>query len=244
MKKTKPPTKILASLAAAIIVLCGGAVQAQPVIANAFPDGTYQLQSAKALTFTATASAGITNISVQLSATKLTGGTSLRNLTSASGLTVTGPSTSESVSAPLTSNRLYSATIQVTDANGATTSSSLTFDTISPAYVFEAEDFDYNGGQFFDNPQTNAYANLAATTSDAYNLNGGGAYRPVGTSANGGAGLSTESTGDTPRAPYIGTGKTDYDVGYTDSGDWGNYTRHYPAGVYNIYMRAANPNGR
>src|ERR1035437_8826500 len=245
ISKIKLPTSIIAGLAAAGIMLCGSAVQAQPAIANVFPNGAYQLQSTNALTFNATSSVGITNISVALNATKLTGGSILRNLTSASGLTVTGPATSESVSGPLTSNRLYSVTIQVTDANGATASTNLSFDTISPAYVFESEAFDYNSGQYIDNPQTNAYRTLAAVGGvDAYNLNGGSSYRPVGNATNGGAGLSTEGTGDKPRVPYIGTGHTDYDVGYTDSGDWANYTRHYPAGLYNIYMRAANPNGR
>ena|GEM_PF-788093 len=245
ISKMKLPTSIIAGLAAAGIMLCGSAVQAQPAIANVFPNGAYQLQSTNALTFNATSSVGITNISVALNATKLTGGSILRNLTSASGLTVTGPATSESVSGPLTSNRLYSVTIQVTDANGATASTNLSFDTISPAYVFESEDFDYNSGQYIDNPQTNAYRTLAAVGNvDAYNLNGGSSYRPVGNATNGGAGLSTEGTGDKPRVPYIGTGHTDYDVGYTDNGDWANYTRHYPAGLYNIYMRAANPNGR
>jgi len=38
---------------------------------------------------------------------------------------------------------------------------------------------------------------------------------------------------------YIGTGKTDWDVGYTDGGDFGSYTRHYPAGTYNLFARAA-----
>ena len=244
ISKMKLPTSIIAGLAAAGIMLCGSAVQAQPAIANVFPNGAYQLQSTNALTFNATSSVGITNISVALNATKLTGGSILRNLTSASGLTVTGPATSESVSGPLTSNRLYSVTIQVTDANGATASTNLSFDTISPAYVFESEDFDYNSGLYIDNPQTNAYRNLAAVGGvDAFNTDGGGSYRPVGNATNGGAGLSTEGCSDKTRAPYIGTGHTDYDVGYTGNGDWANYTRHYPPGLYNIYMRASNPNG-
>jgi hypothetical protein len=54
--------------------------------------------------------------------------------------------------------------------------------------------------------------------------------------------LATEDTGDTKRVAYVGTGKTDYDVGWTAGGHFGNYTRHYPAGAYNVYMRASQPN--
>jgi hypothetical protein len=32
----------------------------------------------------------------------------------------------------------------------------------------------------------------------------------------------------------------DYDVGFNNSGNWGNYTRTFPAGNYNIYMRGAD----
>jgi len=32
----------------------------------------------------------------------------------------------------------------------------------------------------------------------------------------------------------------DYDVGFNSGGDWGNYTRHFPAGSYNVYMRGSN----
>ena len=32
------------------------------------------------------------------------------------------------------------------------------FDTYNPSYTWEAEDYDHDGAQFIDNPQTNAYA--------------------------------------------------------------------------------------
>ncbi len=49
--------------------------------------------------------------------------------------------------------------------------------------------------------------------------------------------------GDKPRLPYIGTTNRDYDVGFTDGGDFGSYTRNYPAGTYNVYMRGADGGG-
>jgi CotH kinase protein/Lamin Tail Domain/Carbohydrate binding domain len=234
---------IITGLAVVCLMLCGNTTQAQVTITGIFPNGTYQFQATNALSFTASSPAGISpaNITVQLTATSLPGQSFISNLTGVNGLAVTGAPTSRKVSAPLTSNTVYTAVIQVTDANNNVTSTNVSFDTISPAYTFEAEDYNYNGGNFFDNPQTDAYAGLNATYGvDAQNSDfggGGSAYRP--------SGLNTEANGDIPRLPYIGTGKTDYDVGWNNagSGNWGNYTRTFPAGSYNIYMRAANPNG-
>ncbi len=93
---------------------------------------------------------------------------------------------------------------------------------------------------FKDNPQTNFYSNLNSQLGVDFNNpnyntgnDGGAPYRPQG--------LETEQDGDTTRLAYAN--KTDYDVGYNSGGNWANYTRTYPAGTYNIYMRGANPNG-
>ena len=158
---------------------------AQPAINNVYPNGTYLLQPSSTLSFTASSAAGVTNVSVQLTLTNMSTLQSyVRTLTSAYGLTISGPATSQTVSAPLITNALYSAEIQVTDATNGTASQTVIFDTIS-GYVFEAEDYDYtaNGtsGLFFDNPQTNAYANLGATAGiDCWNGSSGGSssYRP------------------------------------------------------------------
>jgi hypothetical protein len=227
---------LLSGVAAAAIA------QAQPVITNIFPDGLYQFQPSPKLSFVTTAPAGVTNISVQLTGAKLMGTTFLKVYTSASGLTLTPAPGGQSVSAPLVSNTLYSATIEVTDANGASTTSTLSFDTISPAYTFEAEDYDYNGGKYIDNPTVDAYRGLVATDGmDAHNGSGGNQdYRPHDPTA---GGLATEACGDKPRSQYASAGQTDYDVGWNSSGNWANYTRHFPRGTFNIFMRGANPNG-
>src|SRR6266850_455791 len=216
--------------------------EAQPVISNVYPNGTNMFQPSSTLSFTASSPAGITNVTVGLTVTSLYKGTSfLKNLTAASGLTIIGPTTSLSVSAALTSNTLYSAAIQIRDANGAVANQTVTFDTINPSYTWEAEDWDYDGGQYIDNPQTNAYAGRTTGVGDAQNSNGGAAYRPIN------PGLSTEGIGSPEtsyrRLQYIGSGLTDYDVGFTDGGDFGQYTRHYPTGTYNLFARAAGGNG-
>ncbi len=229
-----------AALLSVLVIL--GIAQAQPTITSVYPDGATQFQPTAKLSFVATAPAGVTNISVQLTGTKMSGATFLKVYTSANGLTVTPAGNAKNVSAPLTSNIVYSATIQVTDADGASTNAIVSFDTISPAYTFEAEDYDYGSGKFVDNPQTNAYRGLVAADGvDAHNGSGGNQdYRPHDTT---GGGLATEGCGDKPRLLYTSSGQTDYDVGWNSSGNWANYTRHFPLGTYNIYMRGANPNG-
>lgn len=223
-------------------LLLGGSAEAQPTIANVNPTGTYQFQATNGLSFTASSAAGITAVTVQLSGSTLTGTAILKNYSLGNGLTTSGAATSYTVNAPLATNALYTATISVTDGNSQTANASVSFDTIAPAFTFEAEDFDYtsNGiaGLFIDNPQTNAYAGLASTEgTDCYNNSvgsGNASYRPQG--------LETENAGDKPRAQYS-TGKTDYDVGYNNGGEFANYTRHYPAGLYNVYLRGSGGNG-
>ena len=204
-------------------------------------------QYSPTLSFVASSTAGVTNVTVALTAKKLNGQTLVQNLTASKGLTITGPNTGETVSVVLKSNRFYTAAITIQDANGASANQTVSFDTIRPSYTFEVEDWDYTdaattSGLYIDNPQTNAYAGRTATDGiDVHSSgNGGHAYRPGGDDLTGG--WSTEGCGDTPRAQYL-NGLTDYDVGFTDGGEWANYTRHYPAGTYNIYMRAANNNG-
>jgi hypothetical protein len=232
---------------AACILLCGSLAQAQS-ITGVYPNGTNLFQPSPTLSFTASSTVAVTNVTVQLTVTSLSAGTTfVKSLTAASGLTISGPSTSESVSAALTSNTLYSATIQIWDANGATASQTIAyFDTIIPVYTWEAEDWDYTDGttdgKYIDNPQTNAYANLLTAAGGSGNA-GPGAYRPDTNSSGSFLYPSTEVNGDIPRKAYIGTGFTDYDVGWTGTGLFENYTRHYPAGTYNLYARASGGNG-
>ena len=231
----------------AIIALAASAVAyAQPTLNSIYPDGTVQFQPTNVLAFNIGSAVGITSLTVQLSGTNLTGTGTTQLLTNGSGLTVTGPATSETATAVLSNNIVYTAVIQAADAGGPTTTT-VVFDTITPSYTWEAEDFDYTNGLYFDNPQTNAYDGLVATVNvDGYNPNnpsGGGAgltYRP--TPATGASGnLGVENVSDIPRAAYVGTGQTDYDQGWNNGGSglWGNYTRHFPAGRWNIFMRGA-----
>jgi len=163
-------------------------------------------QYSPTLSFVASSTAGVTNVTVALTAKKLNGETLVQNLTASKGLTITGPNTGETVSVVLKSNRFYTAAITIQDASGASANQTVSFDTIRPSYTFEVEDWDYTdtatstSGLYIDNPQTNAYALRTATDGiDVHSSgNGGHAYRPGGDDLTGG--WSTEGCGDTPRA--------------------------------------------
>ena len=231
-----------AGIVAAVTLLSHTAI-AQPTISGAYPNGAYQFQYTNSLAFTAASSAGIANVSVTLTPTSVFGVQGFpQTLTSSSGLTISGNANNQSVSAPLTSNTLYSVQIIVTDINTASTTNGFSFDTISPVYTWEARDWDYTSNSvtlFIDNPQTNGYLTWASTAEvDFHSVNlgsGSASYRPQG--------LETESAGDVPRLAYSPfTTNQDYDVGFNNGGNWANYTRHYPPGQYNVFIRASDGN--
>ncbi len=209
-------------------------------ITNVSPDGSALFNPAGTFSFTASsfgAPVDPNNIVVQVTATNVWQHGYVSNLDTSSGLTITGPSTNLNVSFSTTSNTMYSVLMQIVDTNGTPSSTTVTFDTIIPTYTFEAEDFDYGGGSYIDNPQTNAYNGLDGVLDIDYHLitQHGGDYNRVG--------LTTENLNEKLRPQYNGTGKQDYDVGFNDGGNWGNYTRNYPSGTYNIYVRASNGTG-
>jgi len=242
------------ALAAACALFSGAVAQAQPTLNRIYPDGTVQFQPTNQLAFTlgSTAPSGISaaSVSVTLYITNLSWvGVSTQVVTTTSGLTLTGPASLRVGTLPLTNmNVQYTAVIQAADTTGDLDSTN-TFDTIIPGYTWEAEDYDYGGGKYFDNPQTNAYAGLVATLNlDAFNPSGGASdYRPVMTGADTGGDLATEVNSDTPRIQYTNpkNPQSDYDETANNlaAGLWGNYTRHYPAGKWNIYARCSATGG-
>jgi endoglucanase len=200
-----------------------------PAITGVYPDGTTFFQFTNVLTFVVSSPAGIATNSV---------GLVLDGVNRSGALEFSGASSNWTVrylNLPFNTN--HTAVISVTNLNGASTSAAVTFDTFQDgAYTWEAEDYDYGGGHYFDNPQVDAYANLpAAAGVDYSDVNFGGTYlyRPGGT--------ATEITADTPRPQFAGA--YDYNIGYFSTGEWGNYTRHYPAGTFNVWGRFAAGGG-
>jgi hyaluronate lyase len=201
-----------------------------PVVSGTYPNGTNLFQSTNTLAFNLASAFGVSsnNIMVTLNGTPVT------------NLTLAGSATNWNVAySHLEPDQIYTVIIKATDTNGNVTTASNSFDTFSAAnYTWEAEDFDYNGGHFIDNPQIDAYVGLgAAVNIDTHQVNFAGTdlYRTNG--------MDTEINGDTVRAQYQGTGYSDYSIGYFSPGSWANYTRHFPAGHYNVYARLASGGG-
>lgn len=211
-------------------------------INNIFPnDNTALFNVTNTLSFSA-ASAGYainaTGVQVILNGSNVT-----------SGLQITGAG-SDNISVSYTNlvlNETYAGQITVSNTGGAVVTSAIQFDTFNSNYfTWEAEDFDFNGGQFIDNPviSTNSpdsyYNTVGVSNIDEYVPNYS-ATQPHLWRTN--DEVSTALAGDTPRAQFTAAGIPDYLVGYFNPGDWVNYTRTYPAGTYNIYGRLANGNG-
>lgn len=136
--------------------------------------------AASGISFTATTLT--TTNEIKTSAIKLF----LNGVDVSSGLVVSSPSTNVSVSySGLASNTVYDARIELEDAPGRRTTNCFVFDTFSDAYLastavktIECEDYDFNGGSFFDDPPPSGWG-----TDGVGPYNGGAGYvETIGTS--------------------------------------------------------------
>lgn len=204
-----------------------------PVISNVYPDGSLLQQFTNTFHFSINSpTAAINDSSI---------GLVLNGVDVSSKLKMTGTANSKDVVftglRPNVAN--YTATISVTNANGMTASDTVRFDTFrTTLYQWEAEDYDFGGGQYYDNPPIDAYFGLPGTAEvdfhELYVNTPQVAYRTADP-------MGTDYTGDVPRAKYAGT--NDYNIGWFTVGEWVNYTRHYPAGNYYVYGRFARGTG-
>ena len=135
--------------------------------------------------------------------------------------------------------------------------------------MIEAVDFDFNGGQFIDNPiPTGAYANNVYP-SYAYTATNSYFFYPAGNSDNAAitnvdlttpgadAGetfiyrpeesCGTQVASDFLRQKFYVTNAdstvttfSDFNVGWWNPGTWLNYTRTFPTNTYNVYGRLAS----
>ncbi|MGH7952662.1 MAG: hypothetical protein ACREFE_12205, partial [Limisphaerales bacterium] len=166
-----------------------------------------------------------------------------------SGLAFSGSPDLWEVSYPVKTNSYHTAIITMVDDAGVTVYTN-NFATYNPSnYQWEAEDYDYGGGQYFDN-MIDAYSNLPPVSgvdcyeSDANGANGSFGYRPSPAGNLAIPAGSGDLSGELPRAQFTSGGGTgiDFNIGYFGGGSWANYTRHYPAGTYNIVGRFAEGN--
>lgn len=152
----------------------------------------------------------------------------------------------------LTTNQQYHVEARVTDLAGLVTTMAWRFVTYSEDnFTWEAEDFDFSGGLFIDDPmpsssaRTNSYfGRVGVQNVDRRELSFDGErlYRP-------GDAMATLVAADSLRrrfADAIAAGDTavrDYKIGYFQSGEWANYTRTYPAGNFRVVGRLAGGAG-
>ena len=158
-------------------------------------------------------------------------------------------------------NHPYTGQINVTNQSGVSTTAPVLFDTFySTNFIWEAEDYDFNSGQFINSPilsstaVTGSYFGVTGTEGiDFHDYSGDGPklFRPDP--------MSTDVASDTPRQNFVSAGVSDYQVGFFDGAgfatggnvgldgyqqqEWVNYTRNFPAGTYNLYARISNGNG-
>ena len=234
-----------------------------PVPLHIYPDGTQPFESTGQFTFTVGpaqgASISTNGIGLILNGVDITSGLSFSQ---AGGGAWT-------VNYSLQSNAVYTAVINVTNTAGLTFTYPVSFDTFSQNnFMIEAVDFDFNGGQFIDNPiPTGAYVNgaypiyaisavnsyffypeansdnEAITNVDLTTVNTDAGetflYRPAES-------CGTQVATDFLRGKfYVTNGSTvtafsDFNVGWWNPGTWLNYTRTFPTNTYNIYGRLAS----
>ena len=225
-------------------LLLAPAQLALPVIANVYPDGLKLMEPASSFAFTASsANATINDSGIQL----VLNGTNV-----SAQLLITGSSNNKSVTySGLASNMAYTAVITVTDANGSVATSTINFDTFNPTLVWEAEDYDFQSGQFIENPtptsasQADSYfGQFGYPEVDYHDVTTGTTphlYRSIDL-------VSTDLAGDAARQKFLDAQASDpnvrdYEVGFFTTGEWLNFTRTFPAGTYNIYARLAENAG-
>jgi hypothetical protein len=204
-----------------------------PVISSVYPDGLLLQQ------FTNTFHFSISSPTAGVSAGSI--GLVVNGVDVSSKLQITGtPNNKDVVFTGLRPNVPNNTVIiSVTNANGMTASDVVRFDTFrTTLYEWEAEDYDFGGGQYYDNPPIDAYFGLAGTAEVDFHENYVNtpqvAYRTADP-------MGTDHTGDVPRAKYAGT--NDYNIGWFTVGEWVNWTRHYPAGNYYVYGRFSRGTG-
>jgi hypothetical protein len=178
-------------------------------------------------------------------------------------LTVTGLGTSSAnISLALATNTVYkSVVVKATDLNGVTVSSSaVSFDTIVPALVIEASDFNYSSGNFMDTPANGGLALFQGQVGTSgideqgtWRTATQGYYRPGDAVIMQGAapGSGTPPTGTEQKfVTSLANGDTtdvEMEVGFNNPSDWLNYSRTFstngtgsaPVATYNVWCYVA-----
>ena len=163
----------------------------------------------------------------------------------------------------LAADTFYNYTIVAQDANGNVASNNYTFNTFDPNNSLFIDAMDYNfttnnqAGQFINPAGVALYGNLIGTNGIDYldltttneitaptGPNGNeNAYRPENVPAPQLIALGGGDPVDHEGFLSYNNSDTDYQLAFTEQGEWDNYTRVFPATNYTIYARAASSSG-
>lgn len=206
-----------------------------PFLTGLYPDGKHPFEYTNALSFTVTT----------LGATFPTNGIQviLDGNNVSSSLAITGSSSSNNVVYPyLALNETHTVIIDITNSLGHGIGITDRFDTFSLSnYMFEAEDYDYNGGQYVPSASytPDCYTSFVSVTNvDFYHTPLSGEtpssyqYRQNGIP-------QQPEVGDYLRPVFADNFDPDYQLYYFGGGDWANYTRDFPPGTYYLYVRTS-----
>jgi hypothetical protein len=210
-----------------------------PVIGSLFPQNMIFVNPGDGITFNVSSPSGF---AINDNAISLV----VNGVDVSSTLAITGPSTNKNVAYHgLESNLTYTVSITVTDSFNFTASTTTYFETtwvgIAPiVYLWEAEDFDYDGGQYLNHPDlcdTGGNANcyfgkVGVEEVDEHNAGTASthAYRPDDP-------VGTLVSGDYLRKDHVLAGVFDYRIDPFNTGQWLNYTRDWPDGTYWVIGR-------
>ncbi len=209
-----------------------------PYLTSLYPDGKHPFEPTNTLSFTVTTGSGAiftaNSIQVILDGNNVT-----------PNLVISGSNLSNNVVyAGLEPNAIHTAVINVTNSLGHGISITNQFDTFSQTnYMVEAEDFDYNGGQYVPSASytPDCYASFVSVSNVDFQhtivsgepTNGSDfQYRQNGIP-------QQPETGDYYRTIFANSFSPDYQLYWFGGGDWANYTRDYPLGKFNVYARSS-----
>jgi hypothetical protein len=150
-------------------------------------------------------------------------------------------------------------TVVVSNPAGSVTSDEAAV-ILDGTFVIEAEDFNYDGGKY--NPKKGtpgldvdvmpylggAYAGLSAKQKIDYDSNDGEddtSYRAVAPSKGGTQNKDMNDNMGGRFGKYRGKWDVtvNYKLGWVDTADWGNYTRTFPSGSYQVWAALSHGNG-
>jgi hypothetical protein len=173
----------------------------------------------------------------------------LNGVDRSSDLQITGTAQLRNVTfKQLAANMEYEARIIVSDTEGHGKTNSIRFNTYSVGLVvIEAEDYNFDGGQYINNPELSSIPG-PNNYLDRFSVEGIDTHTnraPAKTDYRVGDGVSTSYSDDRPLRPnYIEARALDptiedYYVGPFGDGQWLNYTRVLPTNSYRVMARVA-----